>query len=517
VEEYFMKMLHKAIALLVLSVLLVAAFGVTAQESGVLRVGMNAPVTLDPAQHSNDPETALNRAVYDYLVEVLPDSTIGPNLATEWTISDDGLSYTFSLAQGVTFHDGSPFTSADVVYTFNRLREVQSPAVSLLGDYQVSAPDESTVVFTLTAINADFLFGVAARQALIIRDGEDTPNILGEGDASFENFNGTGPFILTEFDPGARAVFTANANYWRGAPALSGLEFIFIDDSVAQVDALLSGELDFIFKVPIAQTDRIDSADGVSVVSTATSQHPVIRLRTDEGFAGADVRVRQAFKYATDREALNDILLQGRGTIGNNDPIAPVFSFFYDDAVENQTYDPARACELLEEAGIGTYEGTLYAPNAFEYADLAAVLQQQWSAACINVDIQVVEEGLYYDFSNPNNYFEVELGITGWGDRPSPQILLRQAYVEAGIETGFNESRFVDQEIEALVVEAGQTTDESARAEIYAQISQIFLERGPIIIPYFAPLFSGVRDSVQGLQVAPFPGLTDFRTVTIGS
>ncbi len=512
-----MKFTQKFVVVLALTALLIGAFGATAQAGNVLRVGMNAPVVLDPAQHSNDPETALNRAIYDYLIEVLPDSTIAPNVATEWTISEDGLTYTFTLAEGITFHDGSALTSADVVYTFNRLKEVQSPAISLLGEYEVSAPDDSTVIFTLTAVNADFLYGVAARQALLVRDGEDQVNVLGEGDATFENFNGTGPFILTEFDPGARAVFTANANYWRGAPALAGLEFVFIDDSVAQVDAFLSGELDFIFKVPIAQTERVESTDGVGVISVATSQHPVIRLRTDEGFAGADVRVRQAFKYATDRAALNDILLQGRGTVGNNDPIAPVFSAFFDDTVENQTYDPARSCELLEEAGIGTYEGTLFTPNAFEYADLAAVLQQQWAEGCINVQIQVTEEGLYYDFANPDNYFEVELGITGWGDRPTPQILLRQAYIEAGIESGFNESRFVDPELEALVAEASQTTDDDARAAIYAQISQIFLERGPIIIPYFAPLFGGISDTVQGLEMAPFPGLTDFRSVSIGS
>ncbi len=505
----------KVFFLFVLALGLIAVFGVSAQADNVLRVGMNAPVVLDPALHSNDPETALNRAIYDYLVEVLPDATIGGNLASDWTISDDSLTYTFTLVQGVAFHDGSELTSADVVYTFNRLKEVESPALSLLGEFEVSAPDGYTVVFTLPQINADFLYGVAARQALIVRDGEDAPNVLGEGDAAFENFNGTGPFVLTQFDPGARAVLTANANYWNGAPALSGLEFIYIDDAVAQVDALLSGEVDFVFKVPIAQTDRIETADGVSVIQVATSQHPVIRLRTDEGFAGADPLVLQAFKYATDREALNDILLQGRGTVGNNDPIAPVFEFFYDDTVENQTYDPDRACELLTEAGLGTYEGTLYAPNAFEYADLAAVLQQQWAAACINVNIEVVEEGLYYDFSNPNNYFEVELGITGWGDRPSPQILLREAYIAAGIETGFNESRFSDPEVEALVEEASRTTDNNARSAIYAQISQIFLERGPIIIPYFAPLFGGLRDSVQGLTMAPFPGLTDFRSVSI--
>jgi peptide/nickel transport system substrate-binding protein len=482
-----------------------------------LRVGVNTPVVLDPALHTNDPETFLNRMIYDYLVEVLPDSTIGPNLATEWTISEDGLTYTFTLRDGVTFaRTGAAFTSADVVYSFNRLKEVGSPALNLMGsEWEVSASDASSVVFTLPAVNADFLYGVASRQALIVQDGAIDVNVLVEGDDPYVNFNGTGPFMLESYDPVAGASLVANSAYWGGAPALEGVELVFIDDAVAQVDALLSGQLDFIFKTPIAQIDRLDGAAEVVVLQAATSQHPVIRLRTDEGRLGEDVRVRQAFKYATDRDALNDLLLQGRGTVGNNDPIAPVFEFFFQLNPNNQTYDPARACELLSEAGIGTVESTLYVPNAFEYPDLAAVLQQQWAEGCINVDIQVREEGYYYDTSNPDNYFDVDLGITGWGARPSPQILLREAYIESGIATGFNESRFVDPELEALVAEGSATADPEARRAIYQQVSDIFAERGPIIIPYFAPLFGATSARVQGLTMAPFPGLTDLRGVSL--
>ncbi len=158
----------RSIAFFVTIALLLLAVGfASAQDATVLRVGMNAPVVLDPALHTNDPETALNRAIYDYLVEVLPDATIGPNLATAWTVSDDGLTYTFTLADGVTFHDGTPFTSADVVWTFNRLKTVGSPgAQPARSDFEVSAPDASTVVFTLPEVNADFLYGVGARQAL---------------------------------------------------------------------------------------------------------------------------------------------------------------------------------------------------------------------------------------------------------------------------------------------------------------------------------------------------------------
>lgn len=510
--------ISRFVLLVALVGILLAAFGVAAQDAGVFRVGMNSPVVLDPALHTNDPETALNRAIYDYLVEVLPDATIGPALATDWTVSDDGLTYTFNLRQGVTFHDGKAFTSADVVWSFNRLKDVGSPALNLLGkDFTVEAVNDSTVAFTIPAVNADFLYGVGALQALIIPDGQNTPNQIAEGDNPYVNFNGTGPFTVVSVDPGARSVFAANPNYWGGAPAFATMEQVYMDDAVAQVDALLSGSVDFIFKTPINQIDRLEGAANVTVLQQATSQHAVIRLRTDAGSLGEDVRVRQAFKYATDRELLNETLLQGRGVVGNNDPIAPVFSYFYDDTIQNQTYDPAKACDLLTEAGKNPITATLYAPNAFEYPDLAALLQQMWASACINVDIQIRDEGYYYDVSNPDNYFDVQLGITGWGARPSPQLLLQEAYVESGIATGYNESRFVDPELEDLVAQARATSDPDTRKAIYQQVSAIFLDRGPIIIPYFAPLIGAYNNRVGGLVMAPFPGRTNFATVTLSS
>ncbi len=494
---------------------------VGAQDAGILRVGMNPPAVLDPAQISNDPELALNRAIYDYLVEVSPtDSSIIPNLATGWEISDDGLTYTFTLAEGVTFQDGAALTSADVVYSFNYLKEVSSRALSLLGEYEVSAPDAATVVFTIPEPNSVFLYGVASPQAVILKDGTTEPNVIIEGgDAPLANFNGSGPFVLTEYTPGVggRAVFTANANYWKeGQPALAGMEHIYFADVDAQINALLSGEVDFVFKLPIAQVGTLESNEALNVILTETAQHAALRIRTDAGFAGEDVRVRQALKYATDRDFLNELLLDGLGTVGHNDPIAPAYGIFYNADFEDTPYDPEMACQLLEEAGKSPLTGTLYAPIAFEYADLAVTLQQMWGeTGCITVEIETVEEGLYYDFSNPDNYFEVELGITGWGHRPSPQILLRLAYVESGIESGWNESRYVDERLEELVAQANATEDVEELSAIYAQVSEVFKETGPIIIPYFAPLVSASSARVQGLTVDPFPGLTDYRTVSV--
>ncbi len=484
----------------------------TAQGGGTLRVGLNEPINLDPATGSNDPEVLFNRSIYDYLIEIKPDSTIAPNLSSEWAISEDGLTYTFTLVSGVTFHDGSAFSSADVVFTYNRLKEIQSPALGLLGEFEVSAPDESTVVFTLPAINADFLYGVGSRFASILKDGTTEPNVLVDGDAPYANFNGTGPFVLTDYSPGENATFTRNENYWiEGQPALDGLEFIFIPDSLAQIDALRSGAVDFIFKLDADQVATLEGESSLTIVQRATNQHPVIRIRADEGALGADVRVRQAFKLATNREELLNVVQQGYGVIGNNDPIGPLYSNFYDADLEQPSFDPAAACALISEAtGAERLSTDFYVVDSFNYEALATSLQQQWAEGCIDVNILLRPENVYYA---DTEWLEVDLGITGWGDRPVPQGYFTEAYITGGI---YNESHFSDAEADDLVTQAAQTTDAVERAAIYNQISAIFAERGPIIIPWFSSIIGAVNNNVQGLEMHPFPGQTDFRTVTIG-
>ncbi len=516
-----MAILHRLSAALLAVALLTgtvsAALAQSAERGGVLRIGMSAPVTLDPALGSNDPEILFNRTIYDYLVEVRPDKTIVPNLASGWSVSGDGLTYTFTLEEGVTFHDGTLFTSADVVFTFNRLKEIGSPALNLLGAFDISAPDPLTVVFTLEAPNADFLYGVADRFALILKDGTTRPNVFGEGEARYAAFNGTGPFRLVEYVDGQRAVLERNENYWKAdQPLLDGVTFIFIQDPITQVNALRGGQVDFIFKISPDQLSVLESTPGVTVIQKATNQHPVVRLRTDVG-PGTSPEVRRAFKLATDREQLNELVLEGRGVIGNNNPIGPGFGAFYNDAIAHPVYDPnttpQMVCRMLAAAGFPDgITMTLQTINVLGYDELAAVLQQQWAPACIRVEIQVNEEGFYYSDDNPNNWLMAELGITGWGDRPVVQGYLTQAYVTGG---AFNETHWSDPEVDALVAEAGVTADQTARAVIYRRLAEIFEERGPIIVPWFAPIFGAAAANVAGLDMAPFPGLTDLRTVSL--
>lgn len=490
------------------AITLIFALPLAAQPAETTLTVMMSPIegTLDPAFNSNDPDTAFSRALFDYFLEPLPDGTVGPNLATDWTISDDGLTYTFTLVDNATFHDGTPLTSADVVWTFDRLRDpaLGSPASNLLSAIaSISAPDDTTVVFSLQQPNAEFLLNLASRWGLVVK--------AGTSDFSAGNISnvGSGPFVLESYLPGLDAVFRKSGTYWRaGEPQIDRLIFTYESDPAAQVQALLAGEAHFIFKLPVQLANSLENVPGVMLLRQPTNQHPVIRLRTDLG-PGQDPNVRRAFKLATNREQINRRVLRGFGILGNNDPIGPVFET-YPGNIET-SYNPAVACTLLSEAGYGSpavLEMTLYAPDALNYPDLAETLREMWAEGCIYVDVVVQPESTYY----AQTWLEVELGITGWGDRPSPQQLLDEAYISTG---QFNETRWDNPQLDRLINVARQTPP-SERKPIYAEIAGIFAEDGPVIVPYFAPMLGAVSDDVSGLQMASFPGLTDFRRVNVG-
>jgi peptide/nickel transport system substrate-binding protein len=501
------------------------------RDEKVMRIGLRKLTTIDPALGANDPEVMFNRLQYDYLIEIVPDGTLEPSLATGWEVSDDGLTYTFTLEEGVSFEDGSTFDATDVVFTFERLVSEGSSIVGLMGQnedgsatWSVEAVDDRTVVFRLEEPNADFLYGVASRFAMILSSESEEVNVFSDGEDPYEHFNGTGPFVLEEYAVDQSARFVANENYWDGAPNLDGIELIFFDDDQSQLDAFRSGALDFIIKVPDELVSALRQVPNATVLNVPTNTHPVIRLRTDEGSIGEDVRLRQAFKFATDRELVNLDALDGAGTVGNNDPIGPTYGSLYNPQ-NNREHDPERARELIAEVladgtgngfvvevdGEARVEASFYVGDTFEYGLVAEFLQQQWRESNIYVDLNVVPENVYYA-EGDNNWLNTQLGMTAWGARPTPQEYLSVAYTTGA---AFNEARWSNEELDRLAGEASRTADLELRAEIYEEISGVFLESGPILIPYFRPVVAAHSVDVTDLELHPFPGRTDFHLVDL--
>ncbi len=473
-------------------------------ETKVLRVGWGGTVSnLDPAFASADTEIAFLNAVYDYLIDTDASNELVPRLATGWEVSDDGLTYMLKIAEGVKFHNGDDLTPEDVIWTFDRLRDpdLGSAAVDLYANVESITPgDDNTVIFKLLETNPDFLYTLTDNHAVILQ--ANAENIGSE-------FNGTGPFRLVSYAAEDRATLEANPDYFRGRPSIDGLEFIYFADNEAAVNALRGGVIQAVLRLDNASFKTLDESGGYNAVSVPTNGHDLVRLRADRE-PGNDERVRDAFKMATNRDAIFERIQLGYGALGRDNPIGPLYAQYYTEQFPLPEYNPQRARELLEEAGYPDgLEMRLYVPNAPGRPALAEVLAAQWAEAGIRVTIEVQEEAQYY---SEGGWLDVDLGITPWGSRPVPQLYLDLAYKTGAM---WNEAHFSDEELDRYIERAGSTLDEQERVEAYHEIQRILIERGPVIIPYFFAQFGIFAGNVGGVEVHPFAGRTNFNRATL--
>ena len=482
-----------------LGLMLVA--GSTATAQGVFRVAMQPIVQVDPALISSDAEVAVANAVYDYLVDVDAGSRILPGIAAAWDISADGTEVTFLLADDIHFHDGSPLVPGDVVWTFDRLRDPESgfATVDLYANIEsVSVTGPSEVTFRLKAPNPFFLYDLSDNHALILK----------RGTTDFSAFNGTGAFVVVDYRPEDRIIMKANDAYFiDGMPLLDALEFIFFSDQVAAVDALRGGQVDMAWRMSSALFLSLQAEPGIIAVDVPTNGFDLVRLRSDIA-PGNDPRVMQAFRLATDRDAVFQVVQLGLGAVGRDTPIGPLYTTYYDESISVPARDLDAARQLLEDAGYPNgLSLELYTPDTGGRPDLAVVLKEQWAEAGIDVSVIVEPESVYY---GENHWMDKALGITGWGSRPYPQFYMNTMLVCDGV---WNEAHFCDAEFDRYAQIAGSTLDEEERVEAYSEIQRILIERGPAIIPYFFASVAAYSDRFDGLDLKAFPGRTDFRIV----
>lgn len=473
-------------------------------RQGELRVALQPIVQTDPAFISSDPEIIIASSVYDYLVDVNPQNTITPRLAREWTVSEDGKIYVFSLIENATFHDGTLFTADDVVWTFDRLRdpEVDSPTKDLYSNIEsVEATDQFEVTFTLKESNPFFLYDLSDNHALILK--ADTPDPVSD-------FMGTGPFKLVSYSPEDRLVVEANEDYFlRDRPMLEKIEFIFFNDQTAQVEALRSGQVDLVMLISADLFNTIREEPGLIPLEVATNSFDLVRLRADRA-PGDDPRLMQALRLATDRQAIFDLVLQGYGALGKDTPIGPMYSQYFDKDLQLPERDVEAAKQLLTEAGYPDgIDLVLHTPDTGNRPNLAVVLKDQWSEAGIDVEVIVEPESVYY---GDDGWLAVDLGITGWGSRPYPQFYLDTMLV---CGANWNESHFCDNEFDRLANLAGTTLNEDQRVDAYNQIQALLVDRGPTMIPYFFSQLGAISDKFSDFQMKPFPGRSDLSTVRL--
>ena len=469
-----------------------------AVEAASLRVAFQPIVQTDPALISSDSEVFVANHVYDYLVDIDEASNPVPRLATSWNQSSDGLTWTFKLADGVEFHDGSDFSADDVIWTYNRLRDPDAgyPTANLYSNIvDVTVTGDLEVTFELENPNPFFLYDLSDNHSLMMKAGTTDPT----------NFNGTGPFVVTSYAPEDRIEMAANENYFRPSlPKLDGLEVLFFNEDSAAIDALKGGQVDLVMRMSTALFESLKNQQGIKTYDIATNGFDLIRLRSDRA-PGNDPRVIQAFKLATDRQIIHSLVQQGYGSVGNDSPIGPLYGAYHDSSVSPSERDVDAARRLLADAGYPDgIELVLHAPDTGGRPDLAAVLQQQWSEAGIDVELSIEPESVYY---GADGWLEVNLGITGWGSRPYPQFYLDVMLISGA---AWNEAHFADSEFDGLAKIAGTTLDENERVEAYSKIQELLATRGPIIIPYYFAQFGAINEAFsKGFVMKAFAGRSD--------
>lgn len=470
---------------------------------GTLRLASLSIVQTDPALISSDSEVMIANQVYDYLIDIDPDNNIIPRLAQEWTTSEDGLTWTFTLADGAMWHDGDPVTAEDVVWTFDRLRNPDSgyATTSLYANIAtIEATGDNEVTFTLTDTNPFFLYDLSDNHALVMKAGTEDPS----------NFNGSGPFRLVEYTPEDRLILEANLDYFiEGQPNVAGMEIIFFSEQTAYVDALRGGQLDLIISLPTPLYESLQQEPGIQTYEVPTNGFDLIRVRADRE-PGNNPDVVRAMKMATDREAIFQLIAQGYGEIGLDSPIGPLYTQYFLADAPVPEHDPEGARQLLADAGYADgLEVTLHVPDTGNRPDLGAVIKEQWEQAGFIVDLSIEQEGIYY---GDNGWLEVDWGITGWGSRPYPQFYLN---VMLQTDAVWNESKYSNPELDELIQLAGTTLDEEERVEAYHEIQRILAAEGPIMIPYFFPQFAASSDRVQNFGLKAFGGRSEMRTITL--
>lgn len=480
------------------------------EEGGTVTIGLISDPVAFMTTHSTDTTSgAVEDMVYNQLVRIDEEIEIQPELATDWDISDDGLTYTFNLVDDVYFHDGEPLTAEDVEFTFNIFidEDYTGPRAGYFSSVEsVEALDDTTVEFQLSEVDARLIanvgFGIMPKHLL-----EDIPAAeLEESDFS-RNPIGSGPFVFEEWADGQYLQLTANEDYWEGAPHLDRITMSIVGDQNAAMAQLEAGDIDITI-IPATDFSTAEAWDEEGIIdlrSTLGFQYNYMGFNMDRDMF-SDKETRQAITHAIDREAIIGQVGQGQGEVAHG-PVSPL-SWAYNEDMPQFEFDQDKARELLAEAGWEEgsdgilerdgerFEFTLSTNSGNQIReDVAVIIQSMLNDVGIDVTPEYVEWGAFLDQIQPPNW-DFDAVILGWGlaTDPDPSAL----WHSKEYEQGQNNVNYRNDEVDALIESNIGIVDEEERAEVLQEIFSLIAEDQPYTFLYYPNDLKAVPTNLEG-------------------
>jgi peptide/nickel transport system substrate-binding protein len=472
----------------------------------------NSPNNLDPRIGTDATSQYLDSLIFSSLVRRSPQMTVAPDLAESWQIPDP-LTYIFHLRPGVRFQNGQPLTSADVKYTLESIisGKVKTPKRgSFTIVREIDTPDPLTVVFHLRQPYASFL-GDLMRPAIGIVPRPGTP---GGAFNPAEHPIGTGPFRFVREVPGEEVVLERNPDYFGKPPNIERVVFRIVPDATTRALELRKGSADIadLNSLPPDTVEalakdpaiRVTDQPGTIIQYVAINcEDPILRHR----------RVRQALAYATDRAQIIRYLLRGQARIA--DDLLPPSNWAYDPNIPRYDFDPARANQLLDEAGFPRgpdgirFHLTLKTSTDETSRLIAAVLQQQWSQVGIALDLHSLEFGTFYADITHGAF---QLYVLRWiGANTDPDIFYYVFDSKQIPPAGANRGRYINPELDRLLEEARVEPDQAKRKQLYAQVQQIIARDQPYLNLWYLDNVAVHRARITNVHIDPAGGY-DFLT-----
>ncbi len=478
----------------------------------VLIVGQVAePKSLDPAAVTavNDFRILVN--IYEGLTRYKSGTLeVEPALATGWDISDDGTEYTFTLRDGVSFHDGTPFNAEAVKFNFDRMLDENHPHHDT-GPFPLSfffgaveateVVDDMTVRFMLNAPYAPFLSNLAYPTGLIV-----SPTAVEAHRADFgRNPAGTGPFRFAEWRSNEAVVIERNDAYWGEAAETQAVVFRPITDSNTRVAEMLAGGIDMMVEVPPTSLVQF-SGEGFSIAEQAGPHVWFLILNAKEG-PFADKRVRQAANYAINKEAIVKDVLEGTATVAAG-PTPPAFAWAYNEELEPYPYDPEKARALIAKAGTDGAELVFYVTEGgsgmLDPVPMGTAIQADLQAVGFEVKIETYEWNTFLGEVNPGLEGKADMAEMAWMTNDPdtlPYLALRsEAWPDKG---GFNSGYYSNAKVDELLEAARSATDQDERARLYREMQAIVQEDAPWVFVANWKQNAVTSDRVENFRLEP--------------